>query len=112
MRSVMSIEGAAATKPAKNEYLDPKGYWIDPERTIRRMDGDQVVIIKATADCSDAEWKRFYVADCILASTSGLRFPSKCEALRWVCLARVISCESRRAAVYTHMTAHSQGEAH
>jgi hypothetical protein len=48
-----------------NEYIDPKGYWIDPERKVRRMsdkNGEQAVIIQATGDCSVAEWKRFYQA--------------------------------------------------
>jgi hypothetical protein len=53
------------TKPKRNEYLDPKGYWIDPDRNIRRFgdkDGEQVAVLRATACCSDAEWDRFYKA--------------------------------------------------
>jgi hypothetical protein len=52
-------------EPQRNEYIDPKGYWIDPGRNIRRMgtkDGEQVVILRATPDCSDAEWNRLYKA--------------------------------------------------
>jgi hypothetical protein len=47
-----------------DEYIDPKGYWIDPERKVRRMsdNGQQAVIIQATGDCSVAEWERFYQA--------------------------------------------------
>ena len=48
-----------------NEYIDPQGYWIDPERNVRRMgekNGEQMVILKATPECSDAEWDRFYSA--------------------------------------------------
>jgi hypothetical protein len=48
-----------------DEYIDPRGYWIDPERNVRRMsnkDGEQAVIIKATPACSHAEWERFYEA--------------------------------------------------
>jgi hypothetical protein len=47
--------------PAK-DYVDPKGYWIDAERNIRRMsgeDGKQEVVLKATDNCSDAEWLLF-----------------------------------------------------
>jgi hypothetical protein len=47
------------------DYIDPKGYWIDPARNIRRMgteDGEQRVILRATQDCSDAEWGRLYEA--------------------------------------------------
>jgi hypothetical protein len=50
---------------AKNEYIDPAGYWISPEREIRRLGdkgGEQTPIIKALPECSDAEWDRFYAA--------------------------------------------------
>jgi hypothetical protein len=43
------------------DYIDIKGYWISPDRTIRRLteeEGEQRVIAKATEDCSDAEWNR------------------------------------------------------
>jgi hypothetical protein len=43
------------------DYIDTKGYWISPDRTIRRMGdegGEQVAIAKATEECSDAEWNR------------------------------------------------------
>jgi hypothetical protein len=49
----------------RNEYVDPNGYWIDPERTVRRLGdkgGEQIVILKAMPECSDAEWDRFYAA--------------------------------------------------
>ncbi len=52
-------------KPGRDEYMDPKGYWIDPDRNIRRLgdkDGEQVAVLRATACCSDAEWDRFYKA--------------------------------------------------
>jgi hypothetical protein len=26
-----------ANSPKKNNYIDPKGYWIDPGRAVRRM---------------------------------------------------------------------------
>jgi hypothetical protein len=43
------------------DYIDTKGYWISPDRTIRRMGdegGEQQIIAKATEECSDAEWNR------------------------------------------------------
>jgi hypothetical protein len=43
------------------DYIDTKGYWISPDRTIRRMGdegGEQQLIAKATEECSDAEWNR------------------------------------------------------
>jgi hypothetical protein len=52
-------------KQQRNEYIDPKGYWIDPARNIRRLgrtDGEQLVILRATPECSDAEWDRLYAA--------------------------------------------------
>ena len=54
--------------PLKNlpdDFIDPKGYWIDHARNIRRMSsdgGEQPVIMRATQDCSDAEWSRLYEA--------------------------------------------------
>jgi hypothetical protein len=47
------------------DYVDSQGYWITPEREIKRMGnygGEQVTIIQATPNCSDAEWTRFYSA--------------------------------------------------
>jgi hypothetical protein len=58
-------DSTSPTKPKRDEYLDPKGYWIDPDRNIRRLgdkDGEQVAVLRATACCSDAEWDRFYKA--------------------------------------------------
>jgi hypothetical protein len=43
------------------DYIDTKGYWISPDRTIRRMGdegGEQQIIARATEECSDAEWNR------------------------------------------------------
>jgi hypothetical protein len=43
------------------DYIDAKGYWISPDRTIRRIGdegGEQQIIAKATEECSDAEWNR------------------------------------------------------
>jgi hypothetical protein len=43
------------------DYIDTKGYWISPDRSIRRTDdegGQQIVIAKATEECSEAEWNR------------------------------------------------------
>jgi hypothetical protein len=43
------------------DYTDTKGHWISPDRSIRRMDyegGEQIIIAKATEECSDAEWNR------------------------------------------------------
>jgi len=47
------------------DYVDSQGYWITPEREVKRLGnngGEQLTIIAATAHCSDAEWKRFYSA--------------------------------------------------
>ena len=44
---------------ADKNYIDPKGYWADPDRNIRRMgheNGEQRAILKATEACSEAEW--------------------------------------------------------
>ena len=43
------------------DYIDTKGYWVSPDRSIRRMSdegGEQVPIAKATEECSDEEWNR------------------------------------------------------
>jgi hypothetical protein len=58
------FESGAVAK-AKNDYVDPKGYWISPDRTVRRLgdkDGEQAVILSASPQCSDAEWERMYKA--------------------------------------------------
>jgi hypothetical protein len=47
------------------DFIDPRGYWIDNARNIRRMSndgGEQPVILRATQNCSDAEWGRLYEA--------------------------------------------------
>lgn len=38
------------------DFIDPKGYWADPERNIRRTSGEQGIILKATDGCTKAEW--------------------------------------------------------
>jgi hypothetical protein len=43
------------------DYIDVEGYWISPDRSIRRKGnegGDQRIIAQATEACSDAEWNR------------------------------------------------------
>jgi hypothetical protein len=54
-----------ANSPEKNNYIDPKGYWIDPAERYAGMGneaGEQVAILRATSNCSDAEWDRLYEA--------------------------------------------------
>jgi len=61
----MSTASTLKREKPRDEYIDSLGYWIDPQRNIRRMgekDGEQIVILKATPECSDAEWDRFYEA--------------------------------------------------
>jgi hypothetical protein len=46
---------------ANMDYIDPEGYWIDPDRNIHRMsipdpDGEQSIIATVTPECSEAEW--------------------------------------------------------
>jgi len=36
------------------DYIDPKGYWGDPEGNIRRMSGEQEIIATVTGHCSEA----------------------------------------------------------
>ena len=46
---------------ADNDYMDPKGYFVCPDGTIRRRsngNGEQEVIVTKTDACSEAEWKR------------------------------------------------------
>jgi hypothetical protein len=43
---------------ATKDYIDPRGYWLDPSGNIRRMgdeDGEQEIIATVTEICSDAE---------------------------------------------------------
>ena len=42
--------------------IDPKGFWVDPSRKVRRTGnegGEQEVILTATENCSEAEWELF-----------------------------------------------------
>jgi hypothetical protein len=39
-----------------NDYIDPKGYWADPSRNIRRLGGEQELILTAAEECSQEEW--------------------------------------------------------
>ena len=39
-----------------DDFIDPKGYWADPERNIRRASGEQEVVLKATPACTNGEW--------------------------------------------------------
>jgi hypothetical protein len=62
-----------STGPERNEYIDPKGYWIDSSRNIRRLgnnDGEQLIVMQASENCSDAEWDRFYEAIVACLDTS------------------------------------------
>ena len=38
------------------DFIDPKGYWAHPERSIRRTSGEQQAVVKATDDCTKGEW--------------------------------------------------------
>jgi hypothetical protein len=43
---------------AAKDYIDPEGYWLDPDGNIRRLgdeDGEQEIIATVTRICSDAE---------------------------------------------------------
>lgn len=43
---------------AASDYIDPKGYWLDPEGNIRRIgdeEGQQEIIATVTEVCSQAE---------------------------------------------------------
>jgi hypothetical protein len=44
------------SEPHLEDFIDPKGYWADPERNIRRTSGEQRVVLKATDGCTKAEW--------------------------------------------------------
>jgi hypothetical protein len=38
------------------DFIDPKGYWADHERNIRRISGEQGIVLIATNGCTKAEW--------------------------------------------------------
>jgi hypothetical protein len=61
----MSNNGGEKERDA--QYIDPKGYWIDPARNVRRLGGEQEIILSATEKCSDLEWCYLFGAmrDCI-----------------------------------------------
>jgi hypothetical protein len=62
---------------ANMDYIDPEGYWIDPDRNIHHTsipdpDGEQTIIATVTPECSEAEWSLI------------------CEALQMICAQRSI----------------------
>jgi hypothetical protein len=61
----MSNNGNGAGQ--NEQYIDPEGYWIDPERNVRRMSGEQEVILSAAENCSGLEWNYLFEAirDCL-----------------------------------------------
>jgi hypothetical protein len=38
------------------DFIDPEGYWADPERNIRRTSGEQQAVVRATDACTKGEW--------------------------------------------------------
>jgi hypothetical protein len=40
-----------------DDFVDPKGYWADQERNIRRTSGDHESVFKATGVCTKVEWR-------------------------------------------------------
>jgi hypothetical protein len=57
---------------ADENHIDPKGYWIDPDRNIRRMSGEQEVILSATEKCSAKEWERIREAIGLMQAISDI----------------------------------------
>jgi hypothetical protein len=57
----------AGQEQRDDQYIDPQGYWIDPDRNVRRMSGEQEVIVRAADVCSKLEWNYIFEAirDCI-----------------------------------------------
>jgi hypothetical protein len=50
------------------DFIDPEGYWLDPDGNVRRLgtteeDGEQAIIAKLTEVCTDAE--RMLLADAL-----------------------------------------------
>jgi hypothetical protein len=48
------INGNGSEDP--DDFIDPKGYWADHERNIRRTSGGQAIVATATEACTKAEW--------------------------------------------------------
>jgi len=64
---------------AAKDYVDPQGYWIDPDRAIHREslpdpDGEQTVIVSATPECSEAEWRLFREALAIVCAKYSIKY--------------------------------------
>ena len=38
------------------DFIDPKGYWADPGRNIRRTSRRQEIVLTATTACTVGEW--------------------------------------------------------
>jgi hypothetical protein len=64
----MSNNGNGAGQKQRNEqYIDPHGYWIDADRNVRPISGEQSVVLRAAEDCSNLEWSYLFEAirDCL-----------------------------------------------
>jgi hypothetical protein len=61
------------------DYVDPQGYWLDPDRNIHRMsipdpDGEQTIIATITPECSQAEWDLLREALRIVCARRSIKF--------------------------------------
>jgi hypothetical protein len=45
------------------DFIDPKGYWADLERNIRRTSLKQEIVLTATTACTTGEW--MFLLDCL-----------------------------------------------
>jgi hypothetical protein len=47
--------GNGSEEEALEDFIDPKGYWADAVRNIRRTSGEHDIVLKATDSCTKAE---------------------------------------------------------
>jgi hypothetical protein len=38
------------------DFIDGRGYWIDLDRNVRRLSGEQEIVLRASEECTKAEW--------------------------------------------------------
>jgi hypothetical protein len=84
LSSIGSQQGIENKEMVGRDFIDPQSYWIDSTGCIGRMGkegGKQTVIaviLRATEDCSDAEWEWIYQA---VRDGLALKKSQSCKAL-------------------------------
>jgi hypothetical protein len=59
----MTSNNGNGSEERSKDFIDPKGYWADLERNIRRTSREQEIVLSATTACTVGEW--MFLLDCL-----------------------------------------------